>query len=161
MILKTSAIKLIIIFENKMEYKYIGNRIKVKTITIPKECTSIADNGCYHCVNLHTVIFEEGSRCEHIGYSAFAHCLKLKNIILPKSLKTIGNMAFHDTGLTSIIIPDSVVSIGNAAFTDCTWLERVELPHNNITLGFKPFGGAQVYYKQVEDDWKVILRMLL
>lgn len=55
------------------------------------------------------------------------------NIIIPNSVKKIGEKAFAwSKELESIMIPDSVVHIGKEAFECCTYLKRVILS-NSIT----------------------------
>ena len=53
---------------------------------------------------------------KYIGDSAFAGCFKLKNVDMSNSLETIGEKAFYNASLTSITIPNSVTSIGRWAF---------------------------------------------
>jgi len=53
----------------------------------------------------------------------------IKGIILPKTLKTIGDYAFDDcSALTSVVIPPSVTSIGVAAFRCCSGLTSIAIP---------------------------------
>ena len=55
------------------------------------------------------------------------------NIIIPNSVKKIGEKAFAwSKELESIIIPDSVVQLGKETFEGCTYLKRVILS-NSIT----------------------------
>ena len=57
---------------------------------------------------------EEGT--EEICYGAFAEA-EIENVTFPKSLKTIGNMAFMQCAdLGSLELPDSLESIGDMAF---------------------------------------------
>ena len=50
-------------------------------------------------------------------------------------MTTLGNYAFHNTGLTSITIPNSVTTIGNYAFGSCTALTSVTIGSGLTTLG--------------------------
>ena len=50
----------------------------------------------------------------------------IKKIVIPKSVKSIGDGAFANCkSLQSIEIPDSVKSIGDEAFYNCTSLQRL------------------------------------
>ena len=44
---------------------------------------------------------------ESMPLGAFAHCKKLKTIVLPNSLASIGPEAFAESGLRSVTIPNS------------------------------------------------------
>ena len=53
---------------------------------------------------------------ETIGNNAFFHC-DIEELILPESVKTIGERAFcFNSNLRKIVIPDSVETIGDLAF---------------------------------------------
>ena len=51
--------------------------------------------------------------------SIFSSCSRLKSIVFPDTLETIGNYAFYNTSLTSVSFPSSVVTIGERAFSSC------------------------------------------
>jgi len=51
-----------------------------------------------------------------IGGGAFGKCWTLTQVIIPRSVSSIGDFAFYEAGLTSVTIPDSVTNIGQAAF---------------------------------------------
>lgn len=59
----------------------------------------------------------------------------LKNIVLPPNLRTIGNNAFRQSGLTEISIPETVTSIGEYCFQDCESLVSATLSCESVTLG--------------------------
>ena len=58
------------------------------------------------------------------------------NIVIPNSVKGIGDNAFYGcTGLTSITIPDSVTSIGESAFEDCDSLTSITIGNSVTSIG--------------------------
>ena len=66
---------------------------------------------------------------EELLDKAFADCGKLKNVILPDGLKTIGYDAFYNcVNLVSIEIPDGVTEIGSEAFSKCSSLKDITIP---------------------------------
>lgn len=80
------------------------------SIVLPEGVVSIGDQAfnCYHYVS------------------------RLSSIILPKSLRDIGNGAFfYSNALTNITIPNSVESIGEAAFAGCSSLESIVVAEGN------------------------------
>ena len=60
-----------------------------------------------------------------IGEYAFSYC-EFKNIILPDGLVSIGEYCFTSSKLTDIIIPEGVKTIGKYAFLRCEQLESVK-----------------------------------
>ena len=66
-----------------------------------------------------------------IGDTAFSHCAKLTDIILPESLKTIGSNSFENcTGLTRIDLPENVTSVDRYPFSGCTDLKELTVSSN-------------------------------
>ena len=87
-----------------------------------------------------SVVFEDGSVCESIGYNAFSSCETLSSIDIPNSVTTIGNSAFEDcASLTSVTIPDSVTTIGSAAFAGCTSLTSITIGDSVTSIGYRAF----------------------
>ena len=74
------------------------------------------------------------SGTEEINSYCFYNQSTLKQISLPDSLKTIGNDAFSETGLTSVKIPDSVTKLGSSAFYQCEDLESITLSRSLKTV---------------------------
>ena len=66
-----------------------------------------------------------------IGSGCFQD-LKIKSVVIPYSVTSIGNGAFYYcTSLTLITIPDSVTKIGNRAFALCYSLTSINVAENN------------------------------
>lgn len=61
---------------------------------------------------------------------AFAGCLKLKEISIADSVKSIGACAFMQTDLREITIPNSVKKLGNSVLSSCKKLTKVKMPGN-------------------------------
>ena len=61
-------------------------------------------------------------------------------VVLPKSLKEIGDYAFYNCyNLVSVNIPDSVICIGKSAFCDCYNLTSVTIPKSVTSIGISAF----------------------
>ncbi len=76
-----------------------------------------------------------------IGYCAFAGCINLCHIDLPKSLKEIDrNSFFKCTSLAQIFIPSSVEIIGDYSFSGCSNLENINVDKEN--LNYKSINGV-------------------
>jgi len=66
----------------------------------------------------------------------FYSCKKLKTIILPNSITSIGKSVFSDcTELTSVTFGNSVTSIGDYAFLACSGLTSVTIGNNITSIG--------------------------
>lgn len=79
---------------------------------------------------------------ETICDAAFRWCA-LEEIVLPETLKTIGNEAFRECrNLVSITLPKSVTTIGKSVFQRCRKLERIVLPELLGELGEHAFDGC-------------------
>ena len=64
-----------------------------------------------------------------IGDNMFYRCKKLKHIILPENITSIGSFAFEGCeSLISVEIPSSVTSLGEYAFDNCSSLNSVKIP---------------------------------
>ena len=102
----------------RMDALYIGNwLIKVKKDT-----------------DLEFFVVKRGT--EHIADYAFQSCKTFEDIILPKSLKTIGRSAFSGcTGLDVLDIPSSVTRIDDYAFDGCNRLSEIVLPDGITEIG--------------------------
>ena len=78
-----------------------------------------------------------------IGDGAFRLCRSLENVVLPKSLQSVGWQAFAGSdALEGIIIPEGVASIGSYAFGECIKLSNVSLPSTLESIGNTAFHGC-------------------
>lgn len=68
--------------------------------------------------------------------NAFAECEKLKEVILPDSVKYMGESVFTGcTGLKKVKIPDGITEIPKQTFALCVELEEIEIPQSVTTIG--------------------------
>lgn len=90
------------------------------------------------CTNLVGIILPDTLKT--IGDFSFYKCSNLKNIVIPESVKTIGKEAFYYCpNLETIELSENLESIGESAFYDCSKLENIELPKNLTTVGGRAF----------------------
>ncbi|MBR4240105.1 MAG: leucine-rich repeat protein [Prevotella sp.] len=100
---------------------------------------SFADFSHFECVGL-----------DYVGDSWFEDCSNLSNIVLPKTIKTIGYRAFRlCSSLKEIELPAGVTFIGESAFNGCTELNtivvRSETPATLRANAFYRHEGLKIY----------------
>lgn len=80
---------------------------------------------------------------KEIESETFKDCTSLISVILPDSVRYIGEYAFSScSNLVSVIIPDSVTTIGDVAFSDCCNLENVTLGNVTYYIGIGAFSNC-------------------
>ena len=108
---------------------YSDPNVVVRKVTLPDTVTYIADDAFY----------------DSDDWSAKTHSA-LREIVLPQSLKTIGERAFyHNYYLEKITIPASVTEIGKAAFAACTNLSDITIQGEHTLLHGGAFGARTSY----------------
>lgn len=111
---------------------------KVKTTIKNGVCTvsgkgAMTDDTSYN-KKIKKVIIKDG--VTSLPEEAFAGCLKLKEISIADSVKSIGACAFMQTDLCEITIPNSVKKLGNSVLSSCKKLTKIKMPGNvKITYG--------------------------
>ena len=106
----------------------------IVAVVIPEGVTYVS--GFNSCKNLSSVVLP--STLKVIGDGAFEGCSSLKSIDLPEGLLYIDCYAFHNSGLTSINLPKSLRVINFAAFTNCNSLAEIQIPAgHSIIHGLK------------------------
>ncbi len=87
----------------------------------------------YQCNGLISVIIP-GS-VKSIGDYAFRYCRNLITVTLGSGVESIGSRTFYEcTSLTTITLPDSLNSIGEYAFYGCSVLKSVTIPDEVKTI---------------------------
>ena len=117
---------------------YIGSKGILKfTGNITSICSS-AFSGCYE---LTSVVIPNSVRV--IGEHAFSGCTNLASITIPDGVTSIGVWAFSDCiCLTNIIIPNSITKIEESVFCRCESLASITIPNGITTIGVDAFGGC-------------------
>lgn len=66
-----------------------------------------------------------------IDYGVFMGCTDLTSVVIPESVKVIGDCAFNECDLTSIVIPAAVTEIGFEILGDCRNLASIRVAEEN------------------------------
>ena len=117
-------------------YTYKGEMPKNTVLTnFPDGITKIADNAFNGQTNLISVTIPEGWTTV-TGTGVFKNCSSLQTVNLPESFKNIEREMFYGcASLANIIIPKNVEHIGDMAFQNCTELQSVTLPNSITKVG--------------------------
>lgn len=83
------------------------------------------DNAAFYASNLTSVILPDSVR--YIGDDAFSQN-PLQTITLPAQLNFIGEGAFAYTQLTHISLPETITVLGAGAFSHCSNLTSIQVP---------------------------------
>ena len=68
------------------------------------------------------------------------NCKSLSTIVIPDSVKYLGNYAFHQCdSLTSVKLSESLTSISRGLFQECYNLSSIEIPNNVKNIGSNSF----------------------
>lgn len=101
------------------------------------------------------IIPDEIDKLPVIGISQFAfyNNRNLKSVVLPESIKYIGNRAFSGTGIKSITLPKGLLYIDDFAFSECKDLEEIIIPlDSNIEIGELAFD--KTAYSRNPKNWE-------
>lgn len=145
------------------DLSYLASKLRdkddLKTVDLSEATIELSNN---NKDNTYTY-FQDGEECTDVMFSAnsipesmFEGCTGLKRILLPASLKQIGNRAFLGSSLLVIDIPPSVSRVGRMAFQACPYLKRVYI-HGEPMLGRDAFKNTDKLCKNV--TWQSYTRL--
>ena len=90
--------------------------------------------------NETTFMVPEG--VELIGVGAFSNAVWLKEVMIPASVKEIGDEAFYLSNLSSVKMMEGVERVGDFSFFCCKSLEEVHVPETASCIGGYAFSGC-------------------
>ena len=111
----------------------------LEEVTLPNNLQKTDSFVFDQCPKLKRIIFAEGTQEINASRNFFYGCA-VEEIVLPESVKKIGDYAFSEVDtLNKINLPDSITEIGEWAFYRCNGLTSIELPENLEILGNNAF----------------------
>lgn len=108
----------------------------LKSVVIPASVEELSGATFNGCMNLESVVFEEGSKLKTIGYYSFMYCKNLKSLVLPNTVETINHNTFsYCVSMSEIVIPLSCTKLDFRSFTGWTAEQTVKfrIPENMFT----------------------------
>lgn len=107
------------------------------TIELPNSVTTIGLGAFAYCSKLTSV--KIGNSIKKIDYLTFYSCPKLTDFVFGNSIDTIGNYAFLFSGLKNVILPNSVKYIGDFSFYGCSNLQNLFIGNSVSYIGTGAF----------------------
>lgn len=102
---------------------------------------AIAPKAFEGCTALRRVILPDSLRM--IGEKAFSGCLHIARLVIPGSVAKVGTLAFANCqDLTRVRLEPGVAALGPSCFSKCTHLTRVDIPSSVTALGGGVFFGC-------------------
>lgn len=104
----------------------------LKSFTLPKNVTNLADAAFHGCKGMTEFTFAEGSKLTRIGKNVFQNCESLQEIDIPESVTEIGDQAFNSCkSLKEVSISKNTTSIDYGAFQLCDGLQNFRVDADN------------------------------
>lgn len=79
---------------------------------------------------------------DEIETDAFSACENLLRVILPTTIKRIGECAFSSSSVQSVNMPDSLIEVAKRAFEDCRCLKELIFNSPHLKVGKSAFEGC-------------------
>lgn len=113
----------------------------LESVTIPGNVSSMGEMIFQNCSSLKKAVIEDG--ITYIPFLMFAEGASLTEVVLPDTLREIGQSAFMNTALEKIDIPESVRYIGDNAFYSCGRLTTLDIPEGVEEIGSSAFSACK------------------
>ncbi|MGN0029754.1 MAG: leucine-rich repeat domain-containing protein, partial [Marinilabiliaceae bacterium] len=128
-------------FASPSQATYSPFASQITQVILSDSVTSIGANAFAQCINLQSVNVPR--YVYRVGKSAFANCIKLQSVDLPSYVDQIGDFAFmRCKSLTSAPIPPKVRKVGVSCFQGCASITDVSLPEGVTSVGDLSFAGC-------------------
>ena len=125
-------------------------------ITVGKDVESLPDRFTYGACP-SSVTFEEGSVLKTIGARAFSGIRNTGSLVLPDTVKTIGDYALS-SAFTEIILPSGLEVLGGYVFANCGNLQEIVIPETVGAVGTTLFENVpevlvKLEAKEINEYW--------
>jgi hypothetical protein len=122
-----------------MDSSFIGNN-KLVSLEIPKTVLSIGTLSIQGTL-LSTLTFEQDSKLTTIEEYGIT-LTNIKNLVLPKSVKTIGDFGLSDNSkLISVVLPDELKILNANLFSGSVNIQEIKTPSTLTTIMENAFAG--------------------
>lgn len=115
----------------------LQNKKTLYEVVLPHNLKIVGNNAFDQCSILEKITFPKALK--QIEQEGFSECHISGELVLPDSLISLGAGAFDVSPLTKVILPDSLKVIGDWAFRYCSNLQEVTFPKNLERIGQSAF----------------------
>lgn len=126
-------------FAEDSQLELIGNGAfqwsNLRKITLPDTVQAIDLAAFASCQELSQVTFGADSKCTVLGGYAFSGTRMLKQIKVPDSVRSFGELCFYQSGLEEIEIGAGLTEIGEGALSYCQNLQDITVDKENTVFG--------------------------
>lgn len=148
-------------YENLYNYFYAlyGNNESLKYYNTQRGLTELNATNMQDAEGKEVIIV--ANRTESIATGAFSKCsTTLKQLFLPKSLRTFGASSFSACYYIKQLVANGVTLINNYAFNNCNGLEYLEISNAMMTFGTNIFNGTTqdilIKFNGTKSEWDSI-----
>lgn len=140
-----------IVYLDNIAFKYIGKDMP-STIRLKEGTTDIAANFMRNNHNLKHVVLPQSLKS--IGEHAFENCYNLETIEFPNQLLNILKSAFAGcSGLRKIVLPPYLSRVDNFAFENCTKMDSLRIDNAYCSIGVGAFRNCNnLIYAYIGDN---------
>ncbi len=114
------------------------NRLNLEVINLPASLRKLNLYSFAYCYKLKfdSLVIPEG--VTEIPGGCFLNCQSIRKLVLPSTVRIIGDVAFNNTRLEDVEFPEGLESLGMSAFEGSN-LEKAILPKSCLELGDRVF----------------------
>ena len=120
---------------------------KLYSVVLPSSLDRVADGAFGYCSNLVHVDMGHGVRT--IGSGAFGQCYSLRTIRFAETLESIEGGAFGYAKIKELVLPKNLKSIGDGCFSENNSLTSIVFPASIEHIGSGAFTGGDMKIKTV------------
>ena len=112
----------------------------LESINIPTSLTSLGSHAFYGCTSLESnIVIPSGT----VSNYAFYNCSSITSIEFANGVTAVGGNALYGcSSLTEIILPKTVTSIGSSAFAKCSAAKEIHILNKDATIDAGAFNGC-------------------